>query len=117
LCNTTITCRGLTAIFGKFYPMQPHTKKVVLMVSISFVIMFAYLIPVLVVPAALGISGASKCTDVACAGTAFSKCGGYSTDGDSAELWTKGVHGMLCMFGLEKAASVNVYHFEPRFDS
>ena len=82
--------------------------------------MFAYLIPVLVVPLALGVSGASRCTNYGCASSTFNKCGGYSTsesDSNSAELWTKGMHGMLCMMGLEKAASVNVYHFEPMFDT
>ena len=69
---------------------------------------------------ALGVSGASRCTNYGCASSTFNKCGGYSTsesDSNSAELWTKGMHGMLCMMGLEKAASVNVYHFEPRFDT
>jgi hypothetical protein len=98
--------------------MQPHTKKVVLMVSISLgIIMFAYCIPIFVVPVALGISGASKCTDVSCAGTAFSECGGYSAEGSSTDLWTNGVHGMLCMFGLEKGTAVNAYQFSPRLDS
>ena len=37
--------------------MHPHTKKVVMMTTISLgIIMFAYMIPVFVVPVALGVS-------------------------------------------------------------
>ncbi|HEV8405094.1 MAG TPA: hypothetical protein VGQ13_04215 [Nitrososphaera sp.] len=93
--------------------MQPHTKKVVMMTAISFgIIMFAYVIPVYIVPAAVGVSGAARCTDYDCANTAFTKCGGYTAQGDSSsatDSWTNGIRGMLCMMGLDRGASLNVF--------
>ncbi|OLC85135.1 MAG: hypothetical protein AUJ08_03070 [Thaumarchaeota archaeon 13_1_40CM_3_50_5] len=93
--------------------MQPHTKKVVTMTAISLgIIMFAYVIPVYIVPAAIGVSGAARCTDYNCANAAFTKCGGYSSEGDSStstDSWTNGIRGMLCMMGLDKSTSVNAF--------
>ena len=98
--------------------MNPHTKKVVLMTGISFgIIMFAYFIPIYVVPVALGVSGASSCTGYDCANSTFRNCGGFSSSedsGNSIDFWTKGMHGMFCMIGLEKVASANVYQMSPR---
>lgn len=93
--------------------MHPHTKKVVIMTAISLgIIMFAYMIPVYVVPVALGVSQAANCTDYGCANSAFTKCGGFSSsEGSSSNFdsWTRGMKGMLCMIGLDTGASVNVF--------
>ena len=92
--------------------MHPHTKKVVMMTSISLgIIIFAFMIPVYVVPVALRVSNVAGCMDYGCANSTFSKCGGFSTEGSSANFmdsWTRGMKGMLCMVGLETGASVNV---------
>jgi len=84
------------------------------MTAISFgIIMFAYMIPIYVVPVALGVSKASNCTtDFGCANTTFSKCGGFSSEGDSSssiDAWTRGMEGMLCMIGLKSGANVNIF--------
>jgi Na+/H+ antiporter NhaC len=93
--------------------MHPHTKKVIMMTTISMcIIMFAYVIPIFVVPVALGVSGAASCTDYGCANTTFTKCGGFSSEGDSsnfAGMWTRGMEGMLCMIGFDTGASVNAF--------
>jgi hypothetical protein len=94
--------------------MHPHTKKVVMMTSISLgIIVFAYMIPVYVVPVALGVSQAAGCTDYGCANSTFSKCGGFSSsEGDSTNFmgsWTRGMQGMLCMIGLDTGASINAF--------
>ena len=109
---------ALNCHFYHIITMDPHTKKVVLMTSISFgIIMFAYFIPIYVVPVVLDVSSASNCIDSSCASSTFNKCGGYTTensDGDSFAFWKKGMHGMLCMIGIEKGASANVYQMSPR---
>jgi hypothetical protein len=93
--------------------MHPHTKKVVMMTAISLgIIVFAYMIPVYVVPVALGVSQVAGCTDYGCANSTFSKCGGFSSsEGGSnfMESWTRGMQGMLCMIGLDTGASVNAF--------
>lgn len=93
--------------------MHPHTKKVVTMTAISLgIVMFAYMIPVYIVPVALGVSKVASCTDYGCANSTFSKCGGFSSsEGDSNFMgsWTRGMQGMLCMFGLNTGASVNAF--------
>jgi hypothetical protein len=96
--------------------MPPHTKKVVMMAAISlgiimFAYMFAYMIPVYVVPVALGVSEIASCTDYGCANTTFNECGGFSAEGDSSNFmdsWTRGMEGMLCMIGIDTGASINV---------
>ncbi|HEY3094912.1 MAG TPA: hypothetical protein VGJ42_04040 [Nitrososphaera sp.] len=92
--------------------MHPHTKKVVMMTAISLgILVFAYMIPVYVVPVALGLSHVAGCTDYGCANSTFSKCGGFSSsEGDSTSFigsWTRGMRGMLCMIGLDTSASLN----------
>jgi hypothetical protein len=95
--------------------MHPHTKKVVMMTAISLgIIIFVYMIPVYVIPVALGVSGAASCTDYGCANSTFSKCGGYSSSSqagseNSMDIWTKGMAGMLCMIGIKTSASVNIF--------
>lgn len=93
--------------------MHPHTKKVVMMTAVSMgIIMFAYVVPIFVVPVALGVSEAASCTDYGCANETFSNCGGFSSGDDSsnfADSWTRGMRGMMCMIGLDTGASVNAF--------
>lgn len=92
--------------------MHPHTKKVVMMTAISLgIIMFAFIMPVYVVPAALAISEVASCTDYSCANAAFSKCGGFSSsDQNSSDFmssWKKGMEGMMCMMGIDTGSSTD----------
>jgi hypothetical protein len=91
--------------------MHPHTKKVVMMTAISLsIIIFAFIIPVYVIPVALAISEAASCTDYGCANAAFSKCGGFSSEQDSSDFmssWTEGMEGMMCMMGIDTKSSDN----------
>lgn len=91
--------------------MYSHAKRVVMMTAISLgIIMFAFLIPVHVVPAALAISEVARCTDYGCANVAFSKCGGFFSKQDSSDFmrsWTKGMEGMMCMMGIDTGSSDN----------
>lgn len=91
--------------------MHPHTKKVVMMTAISLgIIVFAYMVPVYVVPVALGVSEATNCTDYGCANATFSECGGFSAEGESSSMvdsWTRGMKGMMCMMGLDRGTSIN----------
>jgi hypothetical protein len=91
--------------------MDPHTKKVVILSAISIgALMFAYMVPVYVVPVALKVSNAAGCMDYGCANDTFGKCGGYSTESESsnaADSWTRGMKGMMCMMGLDMGASIN----------
>lgn len=93
--------------------MHSHTKKVVMMTAVSLgIIMFAYMIPVLVVPVALKVSESENCTDYDCASSRFNKCGGFSTEGKSSNLgdsWTNGMHGMICLMGLDTGSSLNAF--------
>ena len=82
-----------------------------MMTAISLgIIMFAYMIPVFVVPVALGVSDAASCTDYGCANATFSKCGGFSAEDNSSDFmgsWTRGMEGMMCMLGLDTGAASN----------
>ena len=82
-----------------------------MMTAISLgIIIFAFMIPVFVVPVALGVSDAASCTDYGCANAMFSKCGGFSTQDNSSDFagsWTKGMEGMMCMLGFDTGASSN----------
>ncbi len=82
-----------------------------MMTAISLgIIMFAHMIPVFVVPVALGVSEAASCTDYGCAYAMFSKCGGFSTADNSSDFmgsWTKGMEGMMCMLGFDTGASLD----------
>ena len=93
--------------------MHPHTKKVVMMAAISLgIVMFAYMIPVYVVPVALGVSDVAGCTDYGCANSTFSKCGGFSAEGESTNFmgsWTRGMEGMMCMIGINTGSSLNAF--------
>jgi hypothetical protein len=94
--------------------MHPDTKKVVIMTAISLgIIMFGYMIPVYVVPVAIGVSEVAGCTDYGCANSTFSRCGGFSTSeeesSDFVGSWTKGMEGMMCMIGLDTGSSVNAF--------
>lgn len=95
--------------------MHPHTKKVVMMTAISLgIIMFAYMIPVFVIPVALGVSEITNCTDYGCTSSAFTKCGGFSSSSSedsssSFDSWTRGMKGMLCLIGLDMGTSANTF--------
>lgn len=82
-----------------------------MMTAISLgIIIFAFMIPVFVVPMALGVSDAASCTDYGCANAMFTKCGGFSTKDNSSDFvgsWTKGMEGMMCMLGFDTGASSN----------
>lgn len=82
-----------------------------MMTAISLgIFIFAFMIPVFVVPMALGVSEAASCTDYGCANAMFTKCGGFSTEDSSSDFvgsWTKGMEGMMCMLGFDKGASSN----------
>ena len=84
-----------------------------MMAAVSLgIIMFAYMIPIYVVPVALGVSGVVNCTDYGCANSTFGRCGGFSSDGDSPDFmssWTRGMKGMLCMIGVDGGASTDVF--------
>lgn len=100
-------------VYETFNLMHPHTKKVVTMTAISLgIIIFAFLIPVYVVPAALAVSEATNCTDYGCANAAFSKCGGFSASEEGSNFmssWTRGMKGMMCMMGIDMGSSVNAF--------
>jgi hypothetical protein len=85
--------------------MQPQKKKILIVTAVSLgIISMSFLIPIFIVPAAIGVSSASSCaiaTD--CAQDTYSKCGAYqsgqsSSFGDSLD---RGMKGMLCMIGLD----------------
>jgi hypothetical protein len=76
------------------------------------IIMFAYVVPVFVVPAALGVSQVAGCTSHSCANEVFTKCGGFAPEGDSSsfiDTWSKGMQGMMCMIGLDAGTSANAF--------
>lgn len=76
------------------------------------IIIFAYVIPIFIVPVALGVSDAASCTDYGCANAMFTQCGGFSSGGESSNFmhtWTKGMQGMMCMVGLDAGTSVNAF--------
>lgn len=85
--------------------MQPHKKKVLIITAVSLgIISMSFLIPIFIVPAAIGISSASNCaiaTD--CAQDTYSKCGAYqSGESDSfGDSLDRGMKGLLCMMGLD----------------
>jgi hypothetical protein len=74
------------------------------MASISIgIVAFAFLLPVVIIPATLSMMNAGSCTDYGCAQSTFSKCGVYQSSGDSNLLdsMKKGMQGMMCMMGLD----------------
>lgn len=86
--------------------MQPHKKKVLIMVAVSLgIIVFSFMIPIVIIPAYLGVSGAGNCAlSSGCAGSTFDKCGAYQSSGESTTLLDsldRGMKGMLCMMGLD----------------
>jgi hypothetical protein len=86
--------------------MQPHKRKVLIMMAVSSgIIAFAFLLPIVIIPAYLGVSDASNCAvSSGCAGDTFDKCGAYQSSGDSTSFTDsldRGMKGMLCMMGLD----------------
>jgi hypothetical protein len=96
--------------------MQPQKKKVVIITAVSLgIISMSFLIPIVIVPAVIGVSSASNCAiSSGCAQDTYSKCGAYqsgesSSFGDSLD---RGMKGMLCMMGLGGEASQAILWIE-----
>jgi hypothetical protein len=86
--------------------MQPHKKKVAIMAAVSLgIIALSFLIPVVIIPAIIGVSSASNCAiSTGCAGDTYDKCGAYQSSGESSSFTDsldRGMKGMLCMMGLD----------------
>jgi hypothetical protein len=86
--------------------MQPQKRKVLVMVAVSLgIISSSFIIPIVVIPAILGITKASDCAvATGCAQDTFSRCEAYrsSTEEHSfGEAMDRGWKGMLCMTGLD----------------
>ncbi|HKX81389.1 MAG TPA: hypothetical protein VJL54_03965 [Nitrososphaera sp.] len=90
--------------------MQPHKKKVLKMTAVAAgIIVVAFMLPTVIIPAAIGVSTASDCAiSSGCAGETYDKCGAYQTSGDSTSFidsMGRGMRGMLCMMGLDGSSS------------
>lgn len=77
-----------------------------IMVAVSLgIIVFSFMIPIVIIPAYLGMTGAGNCAlSSGCAGSTFDKCGAYQSSEDSTSLLDsldRGMRGMLCMMGLD----------------
>ena len=85
--------------------MQPHKKKVVVMTAVSLgIIGLSFLIPLVIVPAVIGVTNAGNCAiSTGCAGDTYGKCGAYQTSESTsfADSLDRGMKGMLCMMGLD----------------
>lgn len=86
--------------------MQPHKKKVAIMAGVSLgIIALSFLIPLVIIPAIIGVSSASNCAiSTGCAGDTYDKCGAYQSSGESSSFTDsldRGMRGMLCMMGLD----------------
>ena len=82
-----------------------QNKKVVVILAVSLgIITFSFLLPIVIIPAYLKISGASNCAiSTGCAGDTYGKCGAYEAAGSSfGESLGRGMKGMLCMMGLDQ---------------
>lgn len=90
--------------------MQPHKKKVLKMTAVAAgIIVVAFLLPTVIIPAAIGVSTASDCAiSSGCAGETYDRCGAYQSSGESSSFTDsmgRGMRGMLCMMGLEESSS------------
>jgi hypothetical protein len=89
--------------------MQPQRRKVLIMVAVSLgIVTSSYVIPIVVIPAVLGITRASDCAvATGCAQDTFSKCGAYQSSNEEnsfGDAMDRGWKGMLCMTGLDGEA-------------
>ena len=68
------------------------------------IIVLSFLIPIVIIPAVLGVSSASDCAiSSGCAQDTYSKCGAYQSSAGSTSFTDslgRGMKGMLCMMGL-----------------
>lgn len=87
--------------------MQPHTKKVVVMMAVTIsIIALSYLLPAVIIPMTRNMSQAGACMDYGCAQQIFTRCGSYqgpaAGEGSTTfiDSMTKGMQGMLCMMGI-----------------
>lgn len=76
-----------------------------IMTAVSLgIIALSFLIPIVIIPAYLGVSDASNCAiSSGCAQDTYSKCGAYKTSSESTsflDALDRGMKGMLCMMGL-----------------
>ena len=90
--------------------MQPHKKKVLKMTAVAAgIIVVAFMLPTLIIPAVIGVSTASDCAiSSGCAGQTYDKCGAYQSSSESSSFTDsmgRGMRGMLCMMGLDGASS------------
>lgn len=96
--------------------MGSQKRRGVVIIGIALgIISFAFLLPTVIIPAYLKISGASNCAiSTGCAGDTYGKCGAYQSSGSSfGESLGRGMKGMLCMMGLgQGSAGVNVWTYE-----
>jgi hypothetical protein len=97
--------------------MQPHKKKVAIVAAVSLgIIALSFLIPIVIVPAVIGVSGASNCAiSTGCAGDTYEKCGAYQSSGESSSFTDsldRGMKGMLCMMGLDNGKAAFVMWLE-----
>ena len=86
---------------------QQVKKKVIVMTAVSVgVITFAFLLPIVVIPAVFNVNKASNCLDYSCANDAFHRCGVYQSNAASsfADTWTSGMRGMVCMLGFDSGS-------------
>lgn len=86
--------------------MQPQNKKVLVMLAVSMgIISFSFLLPLVIIPAYLNMSGATSCaTSVGCSQESYSRCGAYQTSGDPSSFTDsigRGMKGMLCLMGFD----------------
>ncbi len=80
------------------------------MMAVSLgIIAFSFLLPLVIIPAYLGVSSASDCAiSTGCSQDTFSKCGAYSSTGESTSFidsMSRGMRGMLCMMGLDSGTA------------
>ena len=99
--------------------MQPHKKKVAIMAAVSLgIIAFSFLIPLVIIPAVIGVSTASNCAvSTGCAGDTYDKCGAYQSSGESnsfTDSLDRGMKGMLCMMGLNDGKAEFVLWMQSR---
>jgi hypothetical protein len=96
--------------------MAVRQKKVVVILAVSLgIITFSFLLPIVIIPSYLKISGASGCAiSAGCAGDTYSKCGAYESSGSSfGESLGRGMKGMLCMMGLDQGrAGISLWIIE-----
>lgn len=92
--------------------MQPGTKKIVVVTTVSFgILMFSFLIPAVIIPTYMQITEAGSCTDYGCAQDMFTRCNSVMAGSDDfVGTWTKGMEGMFCMMGVGGSAKATTLY-------